>query len=149
MAENPICRHVDERLAPAMCNAFNHPPECSCGFGGDTGAGGLRQVDGYEWRLDRRPTLDTYIVPHARCPVCGDGVFFYQSPYGGRVFFDELGPPWPKHSCTDKRLANSSIFAPIIPSRRRVPHWLKTGQWHPLCEHASHSMKPRNRYNDK
>jgi hypothetical protein len=132
MAENPICRHVDERLAPAMCNAFNHPPEWSCGFGGDTGAGGLRQVDGYEWRFDRRPTLDTYIVPNARCPV-----------------FDELGPPWPKHSCTDKRLANSSIFAPIIPSRRRVPHWLKTGQWHPLCEHASHSMKPRNRYNDK
>jgi hypothetical protein len=28
-------------------------------------------------------------------------VYFYQSPYGGRVFFDELGPPWPKHPCTD------------------------------------------------
>ncbi|MCG7932633.1 MAG: hypothetical protein N0E44_21680 [Candidatus Thiodiazotropha lotti] len=32
-------------------------------------------------------------------------MFFYQSPNGGRVFFDELGPPWPKHPCTD----NSSI----------------------------------------
>ena len=20
---------------------------------------------------------------------------------GGRVYFDELGPPWPKHACTD------------------------------------------------
>ncbi|WP_097010311.1 hypothetical protein [Pseudodesulfovibrio profundus] len=29
-------------------------------------------------------------------------VFYYQSPNGGRVFFDELGPPWPKHPCTVK-----------------------------------------------
>ncbi|MCP5233811.1 MAG: hypothetical protein H6948_17355 [Zoogloeaceae bacterium] len=28
-------------------------------------------------------------------------MFFYSSPDGGRVFFDELGPPWPKHPCTD------------------------------------------------
>jgi hypothetical protein len=27
-------------------------------------------------------------------------VFFYQSETGGRVFFDELGPPWSKHGCT-------------------------------------------------
>jgi hypothetical protein len=33
--------------------------------------------------------------------VCGAAVFFYQSPYNGRVFFDALGPPWPKHPCTD------------------------------------------------
>ena len=41
-----------------------------------------------------------YTVPNASCPVCGASVFFYQSPYGGRVFFDSLGPPWPKHACT-------------------------------------------------
>jgi hypothetical protein len=28
-------------------------------------------------------------------------VFFYQNSFGSRVFFDELGPPWPKHPCTD------------------------------------------------
>jgi hypothetical protein len=33
--------------------------------------------------------------------VCGAAVFFYRSPHGGRVFFDELGIPWPKHPCTD------------------------------------------------
>jgi hypothetical protein len=27
-------------------------------------------------------------------------VYYYESPYGGRVFFDSLGPPWPKHPCT-------------------------------------------------
>lgn len=31
-------------------------------------------------------------------------MFFYQSPFGGKVFFDELGPPWPKHPCTDSGL---------------------------------------------
>jgi hypothetical protein len=46
-------------------------------------------------------TYESYLNPNARCPVCGASVFFYQSPYGGRVFFDELGPPWPKHPCTD------------------------------------------------
>lgn len=46
-------------------------------------------------------TYESYVNPNARCPVCGAAVYFYQSPYGGRVFFDELGPPWPKHPCTD------------------------------------------------
>jgi hypothetical protein len=57
-------------------------------------------------------------------------VFFYQSPTGGRVFFDELGPPWPKHPCTD----NSST----MPVRKliKVPHrptpiWRKQ-KWEPI-----------------
>ncbi|MGI5524925.1 hypothetical protein ACQEUX_28875 [Micromonospora sp. CA-259024] len=28
-------------------------------------------------------------------------VFFYSNEHGSRVFFDEVGPPWPKHPCTD------------------------------------------------
>lgn len=43
----------------------------------------------------------SWVDPNARCPVCGAGVYFYESPDGGRVYFDELGPPWPKHQCTD------------------------------------------------
>jgi hypothetical protein len=34
------------------------------------------------------------------CPVCGGSCFFYQNHYGSKVFFDSLGPPWPKHGCT-------------------------------------------------
>src|SRR6185436_1907844 len=49
-------------------------------------------------------TYPSYVNPNARCPVCGADVYFYQSPYGGRVFFDELGPPWPKHPCTDSSI---------------------------------------------
>ncbi|MDG3039832.1 hypothetical protein [Roseicyclus marinus] len=41
-----------------------------------------------------------FVSPNAKCPVCQQDVFFYQNMYGSRVFFDELGPPWPKHPCT-------------------------------------------------
>lgn len=52
-------------------------------------------------------TVESYVNPNAICPVCGETVFFYQSPYGGRVFFDRLGWPWPKHGCTDKKAAQT------------------------------------------
>lgn len=90
------------------CNAWNHPPDCSCGWGGDTGARGYRVssvgiqlADGRLWNKSARPKIESYVNPNALCPVCGAKVFFYQSETGGRVFFDKLGPPWPKHPCTD------------------------------------------------
>jgi len=43
----------------------------------------------------------SYSNPNAQCPVCGQRVFYYQSPNGGRVFFNHGGWPWPKHGCTD------------------------------------------------
>jgi peptidoglycan/xylan/chitin deacetylase (PgdA/CDA1 family) len=42
-----------------------------------------------------------FVTPNATCPECGADVFFYQNQYGSRVYFDDLGPPWPKHPCTD------------------------------------------------
>ena len=42
-----------------------------------------------------------FIYPNAHCPVCNQAVFFYQNSFGSRVFFDEVGWPWPKHPCTD------------------------------------------------
>lgn len=100
-----------------MCNAWNHPPGCTCGWGGE-GHAGHSSYTGYSsfieretrwWAAPLTSTYSSYINPNACCPVCGAPVFFYQSPSGGRVFFDELGPPWPKHPCTD----NSSRPAPI------------------------------------
>lgn len=41
-----------------------------------------------------------FVNPNANCPVCGAEVFFYQNEFGSKVYFDELGPPWPKHPCT-------------------------------------------------
>jgi len=94
-----------------MCNAWNHPLDCRCGWGGDGHLGrssGGYGVDGAAlssyavWVQEKyRSESEGYTNPNARCPVCQVSVYFYQSPDGGRVFFDELGPPWPKHPCTD------------------------------------------------
>jgi hypothetical protein len=50
---------------------------------------------------------ESYTDPNALCPVCGASVFFYQNVHGSRVFFDDLGWPWPKHPCTDNPEAQS------------------------------------------
>jgi hypothetical protein len=61
--------------------------------------------------------LSTYFVnPNAECPFCGEPVFFYQNVFGSRVFFDELGPPWPKHPCLDNASAiegQSTVQQPV------------------------------------
>ncbi len=59
---------------------------------------------------------ESYTDPNAYCPICGVLVFFYQSPHGGRVFFDDLGWPWPKHPCTDNPKSQRSKVKPRIPS---------------------------------
>jgi hypothetical protein len=65
----------------------------------------------------------TYISPNAKCPVCDANVFFYQNSAGSRVYFDELGPPWPKHPCTDSKHFDSSPSADslIQPAIRPEP----------------------------
>lgn len=100
-----------------MCNAWNHPPGCPCPWGGG-GASGRNPFGNGSYRnnfsfhipkyelhkysvFSRVVSFRSYVNPNATCPICGASVFFYQSPYGGRVFFDELGPPWPKHPCTN------------------------------------------------
>ncbi|WP_110006958.1 hypothetical protein [Geodermatophilus normandii] len=35
--------------------------------------------------------------------MCGAAVYFWSNAAGSRVYFDEMGPPWPKHPCTDVR----------------------------------------------
>src|SRR5690606_13287777 len=77
-----------------MCNAWNHPPDCDCGWGGDTGGGGGGAPSfvtiGWDlWESFCRPTS---------CPHCGAVVFFLRH-NGGSVWVDELGWPWPKHAC--------------------------------------------------
>jgi hypothetical protein len=79
-------------------------------------------------------TSDTYTIPNAQCPDCGDPVFFYRSPYGAGVYFDELGVPWPKHSCMDKGREPSARglgAIPETPKPRQIPPWKKDG-WLPI-----------------
>lgn len=110
------------------CNAWNHSKNCDCGWGGDTGYGW--QNHGSSARAPSAPPPRPVIrlsttIPNARCPVCGDVVFFYASPFGGRVFFDELGPPWPKHPCTDNPRKSVSLRSPLELKRQPTRDW----QW--------------------
>ena len=91
-----------------MCNAWNHPDDCTCGFGGEghLGRGGGGFGGGW-WRFHRQPPevdwawRDSYAAP-TTCPRCGERVYFVRH-NGGCVWLDELGWPWPKHECFDDR----------------------------------------------
>lgn len=89
-----------------MCNAWNHPADCTCGWGGEghlgssvgfTGspadpAGCYTDARGLAWLHAHdvcRPTS---------CPRCQRQVYFVRH-NGGSVWFDELGWPWPIHPC--------------------------------------------------
>lgn len=106
-----------------MCNAWNHSYSCPCAFRGGHGGGGWRAhavtrtaeyvPPGFE--KANKGTVASYINPNATCPKCGASVWFYRSPYDGRVFFDDIGWPWPKHGCTDN------------PRPRAAPRWRAEG----------------------
>lgn len=119
-----------------MCNAHNHPPDCNCGWGG-VWYGGGGGGDFATWLFNKpkavrktglqtatlSPLAGGLITPNATCPVCGAPVYYYESEYGGRVFFDELGPPWPKHPCT--------THEPDRSPRQSSVRWVDEG-WKPL-----------------
>ncbi|WP_158238654.1 hypothetical protein [Roseateles chitinivorans] len=81
---------------------------------------------------------ESFTIPNARCPVCFASVFFYRSPEGGRVFFDELGPPWPKHPCTDQSSLSflSGGKRPRSPKVKAEPGWTPL-YWASVKRHAS------------
>jgi hypothetical protein len=74
-----------------------------------TGLNRLGSSPLFLWQPECAKAYASYVDPNATCPVCGAAVFFYQSPAGGRVFFDDLGPPWPKHPCTNNPRAQPPI----------------------------------------
>lgn len=107
------------------------------------------------WRTYEAGDLKSYTIPNAHCPVCNASVFFYQSENGGRVFFDPpLGPPWPKHPCTDnnspannRRVDSRGTKAPPLNPRRltmassrlelihnKALKLLKESEWRPLLD---------------
>lgn len=89
-----------------MCNAFNHPKSCKCGWGGD---GMMGYSNSYDNHLDTELGLlaqayasgakSSSTQPNYQCKCCGSKVYFFQSSSGGKVLFDSLGQPWPKHDC--------------------------------------------------
>jgi hypothetical protein len=92
---------------------YNHYPDCECGWCVNYGRGrstprlnhdqayAFAALERYGARKDNFASC--FVAPNASCPVCGTKVFFYSNDRGSRVYFDHLGPPWPKHGCTDGR----------------------------------------------
>ena len=121
-----------------MCNAWNHSPSCTCGWGGD---GHLGRRTLFSSLIQSNVVFKTYrdlllgfTNPNAKCPVCGASVYFYASPHGGRVFFDEIGPPWPKHPCTDRGNAVVKLALPEFQREQINKTFFKNG-WVPyLCQ---------------
>lgn len=116
------------------CNAWNHSPDCSCGWGGVFYGSAYRgEVSGNGGHWQR---YQSYTTPNARCPECQAQVFFYLSPYGGRVYFDDLGPPWPKHPCTDtsstRTRARPGQALPAATRRKPPPTIRRDPGWRPL-----------------
>lgn len=70
-------------------------------------------------RTVRLPRSTGMVRPNAVCPVCGAHVYFYSNEHGSRVYFDEVGPPWPKHPCTDNY--GSNMASGLTSSRRNAP----------------------------
>ena len=88
-----------------MCNAWNHPPGCTCGWGGDGHLGGGGQ-GATTRRTSTLPGAGTRSIWQYRddfsfqtsCPYCRASVYFVRH-NGGSVWFNDLGWPWPKHAC--------------------------------------------------
>ncbi len=97
-------RYVDGRPTPIHVNG-----------GWCTGYGGKSESSARPFA-----SSESYVNPNAYCPVCGDKVFFYKSPFGGRVFFNDLGWPWDKHSCTDNPRSQSGHVQRLTPTRNKT-----------------------------
>jgi hypothetical protein len=108
---------------------YNHYSWCMCGWCYKTGNNGYSRRQSDEW-VDHDSAQRTiastganqrysacFVVPNAKCPVCGESVYYYQNDNGSRVFFDELGWPWPKHPCTDA--SRWTGFSPTTRSPQR------------------------------
>ena len=90
-----------------MCNAWNHPLDCTCGWGGDGHLGGRGQGNSWGTHYEPAPAnavwscRDSYAAP-TKCPNCGGAVYFVRH-NGGSVWLDEIGWPWPRHACFDDK----------------------------------------------
>lgn len=94
-----------------MGRGYNHWSFCTCGWCVNYG-GYSRPLIKFNWKSDLiKETRDnqrlsklreyfSFTCPNAICPNCHSQVYYYQNSYGSKVFFDELGKPWPKHNCS-------------------------------------------------
>lgn len=97
-----------------MCNAHNHPADCECGFGPDTGFYEPPAPPSRTWRY-----RDEDLCHPTTCPICGAEVYFVRH-NGGSVWFDELDRPWPKHGCFDDDPGTVGVQTQLVTEEAEV-----------------------------
>ncbi len=109
----------------------NHYASCTCGwcvkysYSRYKASAALVSADLYSARRFlsehgvRRYISACFVNPNAKCPECGAQVFYYENAHGSRVYFDHLGPPWPKHPCTDRKTTAVRASAHSVRPERR------------------------------
>lgn len=116
------------------CNANNHAHDCNCGWGGQwypnhNNSGEISTGESSKYFN----IYKSFTIPNASCPICGAKVFYYQSPHGGRVFFDALGPPWPKHPCTISEINNIITSGISVPETSQpIKYYWEKEAWLPF-----------------
>jgi hypothetical protein len=99
---------------------YNHYAWCTCGWCFKTKSGAYATSRApqrmphlnssavlAQHRVSETRSVACFVNPNATCPVCGEPVYYYQNSNGSRVYFDDLGWPWPKHPCTNNSSARS------------------------------------------
>jgi hypothetical protein len=110
------------------CNGFNHPKDCKCNF-----RGGHRNSRPPTWRGWRQRAVRRYFSgPNAFCPECRAHIFFVPGPKGGGAFFDQFGPPWPKHACTNRSKPYSPYGRSGKPKLRNRRSEFEQNGWTPF-----------------
>src|SRR2546423_943586 len=119
-----------------MCNAWNHSPRCTCGWGGEGHSGRgyagrpriryvrVRRVgfgfsgDGFgsSSMAELAAELGHSLVFPVLCKYCGAPVYLFAAPDGGFAIFDDLGPPCPKHCCR-QFVESSAVSCSFLESR--------------------------------
>lgn len=110
-----ICKYCGEEIEFRRIDGLVTPIHLSGGW-----CSGAPSSPTSSGRAGSFQSTQSYTNPNALCPVCGDLVFFYRSPFGGRVFFDDLGWPWPKHPCTDNPDAQTGGVRSVAPKRNAL-----------------------------
>lgn len=132
-----------------MCNAWNHPPGCSCTF-----SGGFKGSASRKYNLSRTGSLAichtgfSVNIQHSlltaiisaktystTCRWCEASVYYHTNGYGDSVLFDSLGHPWQVHPCwteywsEEKERRRSSLqslrLKPIVLEQSLQPNQLK------------------------
>lgn len=125
----PTCNHCGEDIEFRYIDGRSTPIHVHGGW--CTGLEPRPPAKGEGWFR----SAEAFTDPNAICPVCGASVFYYQNSFGSRVFFDDLGWPWPKHGCTDNPASQSGrIKRPTKKQRGRAVSFANSATLYELVE---------------